>query len=145
MIHPLVGWQGTQFGDSNTASNITDFQWSIWMLEPPRYLGPSLQDYLNPVGKHFMKKWPAILWHIWSLGSLATLYGECSFLYQNFIMPPYGRLFGTIFTICLSANLLSYIHMLIYPDLYVKTTYLNFSQRLSTFINVYCCKGYFFM
>ena len=26
--------------------------------------------------------------------------------------------------------LVSNIHMLIYPDLYVKTTYLNFSQRL---------------
>ena len=28
------------------------------------------------------------------------------------------------------------------PALYVKTTYLNFSQRLLMFINIYCCKGY---
>ena len=27
--------------------------------------------------------------------TLATLYRECSFLYQNFLMPPYGRLFDT--------------------------------------------------
>ncbi len=27
------------------------------------------------------------------------------------------------------------------PDLCVKTTYLNFSQRVSTLITVYCCKG----
>ena len=39
-----------------------------------------------------------------------------------------------IFTKCLSANLLSNIHTLINPDLYVKRTYLNFSQRLLTFI-----------
>ncbi len=39
------------------------------------------------------------------------------------------------------ANLLSNIQALINPDLYVKTTYLTFSQHLSTFINVYCCKG----
>ena len=45
---------------------------------------------------------------------------------------------------CLSANLLSDIHMLINPNLYVKTTYLNLSQRLSMFINVYCSKGTFF-
>ena len=32
--------------------------------------------------------------------------------------------------LCLSANLLSNIHTLINPDLYVKTTYLNFSQRI---------------
>ncbi len=57
--------------------------------------------------------------------TLATLYGECSFLYQNVLMPPYGRLFG----------------MVIYPDLDVKTTYLNFSQCLSTFTNIYYCKG----
>ncbi len=73
-------------------------------------------------------------------------------------MPPNGRLFGSeknsiifcesgtpwwpaekwgfqhIITIGLSANLLSNIQTLINPDLYVKTTYLNFSQHLSTFI-----------
>ncbi len=27
--------------------------------------------------------------------TFATLYGECSLLYQNFLMPPNGRLFGT--------------------------------------------------
>ncbi len=31
--------------------------------------------------------------------------------------------------------------MLINPDPYVKTTYLNLSQRLSMLIDVYCCKG----
>ncbi len=48
-----------------------------------------------------------------------------------------NKIFQYIFNICLSANLLSNIRMLIYPDLYVKTTYLNFSQRLLMFINVY--------
>ena len=59
-------------------------------------------------------------------------------------MPPYGRLFGTqknpIFTIGLSANLLSNIQTLI-NQLDISQTYINFSQRLPTLINVYCCKG----
>ena len=58
-------------------------------------------------------------------------------------MPPYGRLFGTekkiqyIFTLGLSANLLANIQMLINQNLDISQTYVNFSQRLSTFINVY--------
>ena len=41
--HPLqplfliVGWPGTQFGDINTTSNITDFQCRIWMPGPSLY------------------------------------------------------------------------------------------------------------
>ena len=41
-----------------------------------------------------------------------------------------NNIFSIYIYYMLSANLLSNIHMLIYPDLYVKTTYLNFSQRL---------------
>ena len=62
---------------------------------------------------------------------------------EEYLVP---KKFQYLFTICLSANLLSNTHMLIYPDLCVKTTYLNFSQRLSTFIvaRVKCYLDYFF-
>ncbi len=41
----------------------------------------------------------------------------------------------------LSANLLSTIQTLINQNLDISQTYINFSKGLSTFINVYCCKG----
>ncbi len=55
----------------------------------------------------------------------------------------YKWVFQYIVTVGLSANLLSNIQTLINQNLYISQTYLNFSQRLSTFINVYCCKGYY--
>ncbi len=81
--------------------------------------------------------------------ALATLYGECRLLHQNFLLPPNGSYYLVpkkiqyIFTIGLSANLLSSIQTLINQNLYISQTYTNFSQSLSTFIkfNVYCCKG----
>ncbi len=49
--------------------------------------------------------------------ALAVSYGEFSFLYQNFLMPPFGRFFG------IETNPIKFCETR-------KTTYINFSQCL---------------
>ena len=58
--------------------------------------------------------------------------------------PNFDGFCGNNTTIGLSANLLSNIQTLINENLDISQTYINLNKRLSTFINVYCCKGGFF-
>ncbi len=88
------------------------------------------QGYFSRIFLYF--KFGTTYFFLHKMYPLATLYVNCTCPDQKFWMPPNWRI--------LNAEKKS---MLINPDLYVKTTYLNFSQRLSTFINVYCCKGHF--